>query len=131
MWSLVTLNHPPTGPHAYWVRTTGLDKRGLSAYKWSYGGYVNAPRFNHVDEDLRLVIVHLMMNNPADRPTLAELNRIVREKIEGPWPHESDNDTRKWARKFFETPGVMGPTHPGGADAEKFEDLAQLFQQVL
>jgi hypothetical protein len=94
--------------------------------KWTYGGYLTEPRFDYVDLRMRLLIMQLMADDPADRPGIEELARIVRKKVDGPWPEESDEQTREWAREFFETPGITGPARPTQDDVKLEEVIAAL-----
>lgn len=127
MWSLITLTHPPDAPYPTQFDSGRRDENGHTVWKWSYAGYMLDSQFNHLDARLRMLVIDLMMDDPADRPGLEDVARTIREAIDGEWPDESDANTREWAREFFEKPGVAGPVEPD-ADAAKFEGLMNALQ---
>lgn len=129
MWSLITHCNPPSAPYPNEVSTTTVDSAGKKETKWTYGAALLADTYAHVDADLRVMVVNAMMEDPADRPGFEDVARIVREKIDGAWPGESDEDTRRWAREFFGTPGVPGPEEPSAVEV-RFEQVVASLQKA-
>lgn len=100
-------------PFPYWINDTRPGKRGQGqkeSYFWSWGGLVNHPRYNHIDEDLRAAITLCMADAPSMRPEAKELWDWIQQKTTSEWEDLPEEEARKWAARFFEQPGVPGPT---------------------
>ncbi|KAK3311806.1 hypothetical protein B0H66DRAFT_609065 [Apodospora peruviana] len=49
--------------------------------KWTYGGYLLQEQFEHVDMDLRRLVMRCMMDDPADRPEMEEIGAMIEAKL--------------------------------------------------
>jgi len=70
--------------------------------KWTYGNYVCRDSdgiFREADPELRTLVMRFMMDDPADRPEMEEIEEIIERKLNQRWRR----DTRQ-ARNLFETP---------------------------
>lgn len=62
--------------------------------KWTYGNYIchdDIPVFQNVDPDLRTLVMRCMMDEPADRPGMTEIRKIIDSKLHAQWdPNDTD-----------------------------------------
>ncbi|KAK0725075.1 kinase-like domain-containing protein [Lasiosphaeris hirsuta] len=131
MWCLITHCVPPYGPLPEAFSEPNMPDR------WSYGVYIlndDIPRFGSVDKDLRKLVMRCLMDDPAHRPSMAEISQAIKAKLDppGPWPASgpnSDNDMRhrsrlgaRQLREMFVNPPVSD--HSG-------HDLAQWLEGNL
>lgn len=103
MWQLITQREMPVGPvpeHVH-IHPQALQQRMTPSpprqaplpplprplareMKWTYGAYLLQPNtapFHATDQDLRILIMRFMMDDPADRPEMDEIQRIINSKV--------------------------------------------------
>ncbi|KAK0702993.1 kinase-like domain-containing protein [Lasiosphaeria miniovina] len=82
MWCLISHRVPPSGP----IPENVVPDGGHGPMRWTYGKFItrNAPPdvFTDTDLELRNLVVRCMMDDPADRPEMDELERIISEGIQ-------------------------------------------------
>jgi len=75
---------------------------------YSYAWVLREPQFQHVDQDLASVIFQCMAHDPRDRPDLHHLEALIEDKLreeDADWPpHESHDETLRWAKEVFQDP---------------------------
>ncbi|KAK3335225.1 kinase-like domain-containing protein [Cercophora scortea] len=77
MWMLITRHD-----RAMMAQRTKLpDSDPNGGGRWTYGGWLNSEQFAAIDPDLRKLVVRCMMDDPADRPEMQELQKIIRRKV--------------------------------------------------
>ncbi|KAK4443351.1 hypothetical protein QBC34DRAFT_443402 [Podospora aff. communis PSN243] len=101
MWCLITQSMPPVGPVPEQVDDPNPPNpnppnpnpnlrrsrrhRGPTplAKKWTYGRYIveDNPLFDHIDLELRTLVMRCMMDNPNDRPGLQEMEAIFDRNV--------------------------------------------------
>jgi hypothetical protein len=121
MWDLITHCYPPpNGPRIETVRQhpgtkrwnivqvagtrVGRPRRAAAGVKWTWGAFLldtmlsdghTQRLFHDTDVDLRELVMRCMMDDPADRPGMQELERIFEQKLRGRWRGvESDGQLR-------------------------------------
>lgn len=95
MWSLITLCYPIHPPEAGHLN---LDQAGEDGSRViTYGSHLLDKEWDHVDPELRRVVVRCLCHDPAQRPGLAELLQTAEGKCQkAPGPGEDDDSIRKW-----------------------------------
>ena len=70
---------------------------------WTYGGFLfaNSVPWSHVDDELLQTVAQCLCDDPADRPSLYLLERIIKRNLFWSKPNETDEDVRKWAEQSF------------------------------
>ncbi len=76
---------------------------------WSYGNYVMDDRFHQIDPDFRKLIVDCMMERPSDRPSLRDIETLIRNKLASEWPDNDRQAEAAWAPIFWESPPPPPP----------------------
>jgi hypothetical protein len=80
-------------PVARWTREN--EQKENQELKWTYGLYVcdnDSWPFPYVDKDLRTLVMRCMMDDPADRPEMAEIRRILDDKLSQDWGSDPTGD---------------------------------------
>ncbi len=110
MFTAITLYNPEMPPLCEEMEVEDPDY-GDTTTAWTYGGALFHPRFDHVCEDLRMLVARCLCDQPRFRPGLRELQRIIREHIdEQVWEGEdSDEALKEWLRaKIDHAPPLRG-----------------------
>ncbi|KAF6825734.1 hypothetical protein CPLU01_10089 [Colletotrichum plurivorum] len=102
MWCAITRSWFESPVVAAWYP----DYNRASGFR-TYGASLQSKRFTKVDEALKIIIQRCMAHNPADRPPLDALKKIIdsRLKLNG---LESDEEVSNWAKEFFDSPRCPG-----------------------
>ncbi|KAB5545793.1 kinase-like domain-containing protein [Coniochaeta sp. 2T2.1] len=108
MWQLITLHG------LEWPRTAQQvelrNARGEGELIWTYGSWLLDPRFKDTDLQLRMLVMRCMNHKPAERPTLAELDGILEDKVRTTRPSlEEQEATKSFCAKIFEAPPPPAP----------------------
>jgi hypothetical protein len=108
-----------TAPSKAKAKQAGRDDKvqgpAVGKKKWTYGNYIchdDVELFKNVDVDLRRLVMRCMMDEPVDRPGMAEIRRTIDEKLYQQW---SPNDTDVMEDMEDCYHGISFPTeHPKG-----------------
>ncbi|KAK0655147.1 hypothetical protein B0T16DRAFT_5609 [Cercophora newfieldiana] len=97
MWCLITRFEPPPPRYATQIDTGDGDFEDINTKKWSYGAYLLQGNFDHVDSDLRNLVVECMMDDPADRPRMHKMWKVIQKKTAG----DLDKYVKEWCADFY------------------------------
>ena len=105
---MITKCHPPKRVDPQVFDTVFDTRTGRQRYLWSYGTFLLNERYDDVDIDLRELAVKCMMERPADRPRMREIETLIRRKTsDRAWPVDPEQD--EWIRDFFAVPDPPVP----------------------
>ncbi|KAM0335438.1 hypothetical protein ACHAQA_000484 [Verticillium albo-atrum] len=119
LWMAITLHVPP-GAEAGGERPAdgvgvvvdSMFTRSNGQTVRTYGGALADERFNHVEVELRELVIRCMAHDPADRPDLAELFQIIQNRLQGQFPVDGA-ELDQWYQDMFARPSPQGD---GGND---------------
>ncbi|KAI8952102.1 kinase-like domain-containing protein [Xylaria longipes] len=115
MECLVTLCYPlipPTPTHS------AISPPQSKARYWTYGAHVAAEQYDHVDKDIRSIILRCQANFPEDRPRLETLEEFILDRAYRDYAGESDEEVLGWMNKIlFEPPSP--PATPSSSSASE------------
>ncbi|KAK3331514.1 hypothetical protein B0H66DRAFT_598995 [Apodospora peruviana] len=98
--------------------------------KWTYGGYLLQEQFEHVDMDLRRLVMRCMMDDPADRPEMEEIGAMIEAKLASEEEEDADEDQAMHDELSNEI--VKGPPPPHHWDKVELEEwLAGRYEVVV
>lgn len=97
MWQLVTLCHLEWPPVLEDYNETLAD--GSETRRWSYGAALLSEEFDYADLSLRSLLVSCMNHNPTERPTMAEIDEVIRGHVDA---HELSARERLEAQDFWD-----------------------------
>ncbi|KAK0633781.1 kinase-like domain-containing protein [Immersiella caudata] len=100
MWCLVTRFEPPCPAYGADVMAYTGDVEDINPEKHSYAAFLNRGTFDHVDPDLRTLIIECMSDDPADRPRMADMYKRIEKKVE-PMMTEIDEEVQMWCGHFY------------------------------
>ncbi|KAB5511509.1 kinase-like domain-containing protein [Coniochaeta sp. 2T2.1] len=108
MWQLITLHG------LEWPRTAQQvelrNAKGEGETIWTYGSWLLDPRFKDTDLQLRMLVMRCMNHKPAERPTLAEVDGILKDKVRTTRPSLDEQEaTKTFCAKIFEAPPPPAP----------------------
>jgi serine/threonine protein kinase len=95
MWQLITLHSLECPPVAMPCDIELPD--GTREIRWSYGTGLLDPHFDHVDRDLRELVMLCMSHNPMERPTMPYIDAMLRENV---YSQGQSAEERKAAQGF-------------------------------
>ncbi|KAK0616855.1 kinase-like domain-containing protein [Immersiella caudata] len=78
---------------------------------WTYGGYLDDPRFVTVSQELRDLVKQCLCDDPSHRPALDVLSRTIRTRITRGWQRRcfASDTLRQWVEsKFTDPPRLIG-----------------------
>ncbi|KAI0442256.1 kinase-like domain-containing protein [Xylaria telfairii] len=102
MECLVTTCYPLIPPVP--TRSSISRPQSKSTY-WTYGAHIADAVYDHVDNDIRGIILRCQANFPEDRPGLDTLEEFVLKGLEREYAGESDREILEWMNKIlFEPP---------------------------
>jgi len=79
----------------------------------TYGGALfEIDDYKYVEEQLRYLICRCLIQDPAKRPTLHQLNFEISARLAKGFPFESDEDTKAWSTNFYNDPVPDTSTFP-------------------
>lgn len=117
MWTLITLHKPPKGPIPGCLDREEAEDGSTKEF-WTYGSFLmDEERFGNVDIDLRFLVARCMMDKPADRPSMQELQAAIQAKLNQELDLDapeiwSDEDIMDWSSQFFGMPPNMPTWRP-------------------
>lgn len=79
---------------------------------FTYGGHLLEESFNHYDATLLSTVAWCMAHRPRERPTMLELEAILKDAIAREYPEEDDDDTRLTIRELLDSPSPPIPPPP-------------------
>jgi len=86
MWCLITKCCPPEAPLPELVPAEPGPNPRMA---WSHGALVTEFATPYIDVDLCNLVVRCMMDDPADRPEMREMERILYAKVRQQYPRGS------------------------------------------
>ncbi|KAK4443694.1 hypothetical protein QBC34DRAFT_416572 [Podospora aff. communis PSN243] len=100
MWCLITRFEPPVPAYGENYGSYGGDFEDINPVKHSYGGFLNKGSFEDVDPDLRNLVIECMSDDPADRPRMEKMYKIIEKKVESILS-KTDKDLQAWCAGFY------------------------------
>ncbi|KAK4642082.1 LOW QUALITY PROTEIN: hypothetical protein QC761_511883 [Podospora bellae-mahoneyi] len=114
IWQMVSLCHAELSPSPEKITIKMLDGTETTAY--GFGGYIlNDKKFKHIDRDLRELINQCMLHVPAKRPTMEQLENLLRSKtnIQGVDPQNQEQvEAQRYCEWLFRGTPAPKPAQP-------------------
>ncbi|VBB81436.1 Putative protein of unknown function [Podospora comata] len=114
IWQMVSLCHAELSPSPEKITIKMLDGTETTAY--GFGGYIlNDKKFKHIDRDLRELINQCMLHVPAKRPTIEQLENLLRSKtnIQGVDPQNQEQvEAQRYCEWLFKGTPAPKPAQP-------------------
>ncbi|CAP62227.1 uncharacterized protein PODANS_5_11883 [Podospora anserina S mat+] len=114
IWQMVSLCHAELPPSPEKMTIKMLDGTETTAY--GFGGYIlNDKKFKHIDRDLRELINQCMLHVPAMRPTMEQLENLLRSKtnIQGVDPQNQEQvEAQRYCEWLFRETPAPKPAQP-------------------
>lgn len=111
---MVSLCHAELPPSPEKITIKMLDGTETTAY--GFGGYIlNDKKFKHIDRDLRELINQCMLHVPAKRPTMEQLENLLRSKtnIQGVDPQDQEQvEAQRYCEWLFRGTPAPKPAQP-------------------
>ncbi|KAK3334297.1 kinase-like domain-containing protein [Neurospora tetraspora] len=115
MYALITLCWPNEKKEPLVYSSKVFDRTVKDA---TYGGdLMYSGRYDDTDRDLRRLVAQCLYHSPLSRPTLQELEVVIKDKLRSRLD-KSEEESRAWAKRFYGEPERRRPA-PAPAPARE------------